>query len=180
MGRASQLAKAVAGLLAVLAGAVAILWAVDEAALYAAGPSERTFATVAELERAARARLALPTYFPATLRWPPSLIRLAGHRPAVAVLGFSPREGGPERLFVSQAVSGDGPLPPEPGAGVVLESRELSVAGAPALLERLKGEDGALWHRLSWSWNGRAYAMRSRGSLEELLRMAETVRREGG
>ncbi len=178
MERVAKLAKALGGLGLVLAGAALVLWAVDCGALLAVGPRERTFRSVNELERAVRTRLALPAYFPATLRWPPSQIRLSGRAPVVALLGFSGQEGGPERLYISQIVAGGGELPEDGLGGVVLESRDLEVGGEPALLERVKGVDGALWYRLTWSWRGRPCAMRSRGSLDELLRMAATIRRD--
>jgi len=178
MARVAKLAKALWGLCLVLAGTALVLWAVDRASLLAVGPRERSFDTVLELERAAKVRLALPAYFPQTLRWPPSQIRLVGRAPVVAVLAFTGQEGGPERLIISQLVAGGGNLPEDEQGGVVLESRELQVGGAPALLERTKGVDGAVWYRLTWSWKGRPYAMTTRGSLDELLRMAATVRRE--
>ena len=80
------------------------------------------------------------------------------------------------RLYLGQALGGaPAPGPHALPAAVVLETREVPVGSASATLSRLLGEEGASWYELAWRAGDRAYVLRSRGSLAELVRMAESV-----
>ena len=165
---------------AVLLFAGFALAGVDRLARAWAPLRDQTFATVAELEQEAGERLVLPAYFPSHLAWPPRQVHLHGGRTRTAVLTIAARsEVAAPRLYVAQAI-GSGSLDREvlPG-GVVLESGPVEVGGQPATLERIKGEDGAVWYGVSLRWRERDVVLRSRGGLEELLRMAGSLHREG-
>ena len=144
-------------------------------------PADRSFSSVAEAERALGVRLALPSYFPETLRWPPASIRTSGRRRNVAVIvGFTAREGGPERLILTQTIASPGPLPSHlPPQGLVQDSQPVRIGAASGTLVRLHGVDGAIWYKLEWESRGRSLQLSSRGSLEQLFKLAESVRREG-
>jgi hypothetical protein len=175
--RARELARVLTLLVLVVAGAAAGLKVLDWVARAAAPGPPRVYTSVAEVERAAGERLVLPSYFPDTLGWPPVSIRTEGRgRPRAVVLGFAPPDGGPVRLYVGQALGGaPAPGPDSLPPGVVLETHEATVGSARATLSRLLGEDGASWYELAWRSEGRAFTLRSRGSLAELVRMAESV-----
>ena len=176
----ARLLTSMASLGLVVGSAALLLIVLDREPRLVVGPELETFANVTDLERAVGERLLLPAYFPQSLRWPPSSIRASGRRRSAVALGFCGPEGRAERLFVAQTVRGEGAFPPEllPSA-VVLESGEVSLEGERATLQRLKAGDGALWSEVAWSARGRSLRMRSSGSLEELLKMAASVHKEG-
>ncbi len=165
----------------VVGGAAVTLKGVDQLArAYGGDGAERRWASVAELERGLGVRLSMPAYFPKSLAWPPADVRTVGLRPRVALVGFAAVDGGPVRFVVAQTLGEGGELPagvlPE---GAVLDTRALELAGRPARLTRFLGEDGLTWHELAWEQGGQALVLRSRGGLEQLLKMADSVRREG-
>jgi hypothetical protein len=137
----------------------------------------KRYRTLEEVERKLGERVLLPAYFPDTLRWPPAAIRLASGPLPSLTLTFTGRDGGEERLILSQAVGGGGAasprlLPP----GLVLYATAVPVGGTEGELSRIKGEDGAIWHDLPWRREGRQVALRFRGPVEELLKMARSMR----
>ena len=137
----------------------------------------KRYRTLEEVERKLGERVLLPAYFPDTLRWPPAAIGLASGPPPSLTLTFTGREGGEKRLILSQALGGGGAaslrlLPP----GLVLQTTAVSLGGIEAELSRIRGEDGAIWHNLTWRGEGRQVALRFRGPVEELLKMARSMR----
>jgi hypothetical protein len=140
----------------------------------------RPFADVGSVERRLGERLALPAYFPQTLRWPAARIRVAGARPALVVLAFEGSGAAGERLWLAQSVGGV----EEPAAGlwpegVLLEAQGVSLRDGTGTLERLLAPDGRIWQQLRWERWGRLLLLRSLGSPEELLLLARSVRKEG-
>lgn len=172
---------ALAMLAVVVAGAAVTLRAFDELGRAVDAPSQdRTWGSVAELERALGRRLAMPAFYPRSLGWPPSRVRSLGGGPQVVVLGFVAADGGSERLVLAQTLAGRGELPREAlPAGVVMDTQPLALGQAPAQLTRLLGEDGSVWYQVTWDSGEQTLALRSRGSVEELLKLADSVRREG-
>jgi len=166
-----------ASLLVVLGAMAALLAAIDSIPRrFFEPPGGRAFASIPELERRLGERLALPAWFPDSLRWPPARIRFASGRPASVVLGFTGSEGGAERLLLGQSVGGSAPLPAGLWPpGVVLDRAESDVGR----IERVQGEDGRVWHQIAWHRWGRLLALRSAGPPDELLRIARGMRREG-
>ena len=140
----------------------------------------RSYQDLALVERRLGERLALPAYFPQTLRWPAARIRVAGARPALVVLAFEGASGGAERLWLAQSVGGveepTADLWPE---GVLLDSEGVSLQQTSGTLERLLAPDGRIWQQLRWERWGRLLLLRSTGSPEELLALARSVRKEG-
>jgi len=132
--------------------------------------------TLEAVERAAGRHLALPSWFPATLPWPPSRIRVVGTIPSAVALELGPEP----RLVLAESVRAPVAFPPEffPAA-LELERRTIPWRGGEARLTRLRGEDGATWVELAWEQDGQAFAFRTRGSLEQLIDLAASVHREG-
>ncbi len=163
---------------AVFTGAALVLQGVDALpALITGEPRHvRRAATVAEVEHRLRARLLVPYYFPSTLLWPPQRIRFVRGPPGAAALWVGAREGGPH-LLVAETL-GPGPIPPPllPDAQV-LHASPVAVGRARGTLARVV-EDGAMAWQLTWVQDGRSILLRSRGTVDELLRIARSVREE--
>jgi hypothetical protein len=139
----------------------------------------RTVPTVDEAERRLGARLALPAYFPSSLAWPPAEIRVAGGRGGGAELVVRPRGGGEPEVTLLQSVTPGAPIPGPLAAGVTVLAESRTVIGTrPAIRARVVAQ-GLTWEELRWQEGGRALVLRSRGSVDELFRMAHSVRREG-
>ena len=176
-----ELLRSVLTLLLVLGGTAGLLAALDSApgCIQGVPRGVRPVKTVQEAERRLRARLALPAYFPDTLRWPPSAIRVVQDASPAAALAFEGRAGGVE-LWLAQTVAGDGPISPSLLPKVtVLGKGTVAIGAEEATLSRIVGEDGTIWHEIAWHQFGRRLALRGKGSLDELIRMARSAHREG-
>lgn len=136
---------------------------------------------MAEVERALRTRLTLPAYFPASLRWPPARIAATARGSGAVVLAFTGEQQG-EQLLLGQTVSGGGALPPAMWSpAVVLETTPIDECGGAqqGTIGRIHAPDGSLWHEVTCPVGGRRVALRSNGSTLELLKMADSLKREG-
>lgn len=139
----------------------------------------QSFGQLSELERAVHRRLLLPAYFPSSLRWPPTRLELSLDR-SVVTLGVSDKDGGRERLILVQTVTEADEVPETSRPpGVVFDQQPVRVGAAEATLARVRAEDGVTWNEVRWRTADAAYAIRFNGSVEELLRMASSVHREG-
>ena len=172
---------AVAAMVLLAGGAALTLRVVEQLGrAVSASTHDRTWSSLGELERTLGHRVALPAYFPKTLRWPPSRVQSSGRRPTIVVVGFVGAEGGAERLLLAQTLGEPGELPEGvlPHA-TVLDTQEVAVGAAPAKLRRLLGEDGFTWYELSWDFDEQSLVLRTRGTVEQLLAMGDSLRREG-
>jgi len=177
--RPSDLWRTLAGLVVVLGGTALGLAGLDALPAWIAGEARdvRLVASLEEAERRLRARLLLPGYFPDTIAWPPATVRLRAGPVAGAALEFDGRGGGRYMVLAQAARPGDLPdrllVPIAP-----LDETPVALQGERALLRRFVGPDGTVWRELSWRAKGRQLVLRSRGSVEEMLRMARTSREE--
>lgn len=173
---AAEALRAALSLAAVVLCAAALLSALDAVPAWIAGEPRdlRHARTIEEAERRLRARLLLPAFFPSALAWPPREVRWVAGPPGAAALAVSGQDGAPH-LVLAQTV-GPGELPrvllPE---AAVLDRAPVAVGAAEGTLSRVV-EDGAVAWQLSWTQGGRSLLLRSRGTLDELLRMARSVR----
>jgi hypothetical protein len=139
----------------------------------------RPVRSLEEAEQRVRARLILPAYFPDSLSWPPERIRVLPGKPPAVALTLSGRDGGSPQLVLAQTV-GRGEVSDRllPVAGALDDSRVAlaRAEGAQGRLRRVVGPDGEIWRELAWIQDGRSLVVRSKGSLEELLRMARSAR----
>lgn len=140
----------------------------------------KRYRAIEEVERKLGERLFLPVYFPDTLQWPPSAVRLSSRLPVSVALTFMGREGSEERLFVYQTIGGEGSISPHlMSPGLVLQTTTVTLEQTEGNLSRIKREDGEIWHDLTWGREGRQMALRFKGSVEELLKMARSMGRSG-
>lgn len=174
------LGRALAVLAMVVGGAAVSLRVLDALGRTLAAPANaRRWASVAQLERWAGRRLATPSYFPRS-RGTPSLVRTSGTDPVVAVLGYSAPEDTSPNLYLAQTLGERGDIPADAlPAGAVLETRELQLGPGPARLRRVAGEDGFTWYALRWDRADQSIELWSRGPLEQLIGVAESLQREG-
>lgn len=177
--RPSDLWRTLAGLTVVLGTSALMLAGLDSVPAWITGAPRdvRLVANVEAAERRFGARLLLPGYFPDTIEWPPAAVRVrAGPVPGVA-LAFDGRRGG-HYMDLAQAVqAGDVPerLLPEVRP---LDESPIWIQGEQARLRRFSGPDGQVWRELTWRAKGRQVVLRSRGTVEEMVRMARTSRDE--
>lgn len=181
MRRALELLKVVLALVTVLGMTVLMLAALD-AVPRALQPQVERLATVPSVEAAEKRlgeKLAMPSYFPESLAWPPSQVRIARGDPPTVSISLLGRDGGGTRVLLCQTVGAEGAVSADllPRPSRVLDSRKLQVAGAPGSLARVETPDGLLWHDLGWSHSGQQFVLRTRGTVTEALMMAESVRR---
>lgn len=140
----------------------------------------RTVASIDEAERSLGAGLALPSYFPAHLGWPPGRIRISGGKGGAVELTFrDPKQGPGDQLQLLHATTPGAPLPPdfEP-PGNELTSSPTTVASRPARLSR-RTIGGEVWQQLSWERDGCRMVLRTRGDVDELFRIARSAHRRG-
>lgn len=140
----------------------------------------RTVSTIEEAERSLGARLALPSYFPAHLGWPPGRIRVTGGKGGAVELTFrDPAQGAGDQLQLLHVTTPGDPLPPEfEPPGNELSSSPTTLASRPARLSR-RTIAGQVWQQLSWERDGCRMVLRTRGDVEELFRIARSAHRRG-
>ena len=174
------LTAALAPLVLVVAGTAAVLRMADWAPAVLGGEPRgvRRYMSIEEAERATRARVRLPAFFPDTLGWPPARVRLAVGRPASLAVVVAGRAGSMAHLVVAQTLGARGPISPLLlGPGVTLQSAAIEVAGRAATLTRLSLAGGALVHQVTWDSVDRTVSVRFDGPLDQLLRMADSLER---
>jgi hypothetical protein len=178
---AAELLRLLAALGWVVAASAATLAGLGALPGWIAGePHEvRTVASLEAAEHGVGAGLALPSYFPAHLGWPPARIRVAGGQGGAVELTFRERAGGGDQLQLLQATTPGASFPPvfEP-SGNELASSPSSVAGRPARLTR-RAIGGEVWYQLSWERDGCRMVLRTRGDVEELFKIARSAHRRG-
>jgi len=129
-------------------------------------------------EQALGSHLFLPAFFPDTLRWPPTSIRVYAGPPAASALAFAGRDGSPDRLVVYQA---PGPRATVPmalmPAGRVLQTVPVPMPVGEGTMIRFEGADGAIANDLIWYRPDVTLAFRYAGPANELLTIARSARR---
>jgi Zn-dependent protease with chaperone function len=150
-----------------LMGARALMW-------FNPGVQVLVRALARDAERRLQAKVLLPSYFPDTFRWPPSLVRFTRDEGGAVGLSFLGSDGAPA-LFLAQTAGRGGVLPPALLGRLAVIQQQSAPLGEGAQLARVVAEDGTLWNQLEWNAAGRRFLLRGRGSLEDLIRMARSV-----
>lgn len=172
-------AAGIAGSLAVvMAGSALALYAIDAlpGLLTGDGTGIVRYESIEGVERAFGRRLALPAFFPDSLRWPPAVVRFHDAPPVTAALSFTGRDGQADRLMVYQARGGRASIPMQlMPAGRVLHRVEVPVTEGKAALYRVQMPDGSLRHDFIWHRDDTSLALRYAGPADELLSIALSV-----
>ena len=175
----SEGARALLTLALVLGGTTVALVTLDAMPTWLHGQPRgvRRAATVEDAERRIQSRVLLPSYFPDTLRWPPSEVRFTRDGGGSVALTFQGTDGAPD-MVLAQTVAGDGPIPDGLHGRLAVIQQQSAPLGDDAVLSRVVAEDGTLWNQMEWTRGGRRFLLRGRGSLENLIRMARSIHGE--
>ncbi|MGD2079680.1 MAG: hypothetical protein PVG55_02715 [Nitrospirota bacterium] len=128
----------------------------------------------------ARARLGIreiyvPSYFPETIKWPPSEL-LAQQTPFEAVVMKFGRSGeGDTGLVITQARSADFDYDAGIGFEEVRERVPFSLKGREAVLEAGTCRDGSPCSRLSWKEGDLRISIAMKAQPPETIRLAESM-----
>ncbi len=177
--RPGDLWRTLAGLAVVLGSTAALLAAADAVPAWIAGEPRdvRRVSGIQEAEKRLRARLVLPAYFPDRIAFPPRVVRVKAGPEAGALLEFDDRQGQP-RLVLVQPTHGEEIPEALLPAGRSLDPSPATVASVGGELRRVVGPDGEVWHELRWRYRGRRLLLRTRGGVDEAVRMAKSMREE--
>lgn len=117
----------------------------------------------------------VPSYFPETIRWPPSEL-LAQQTPFEAVVMKFVRSGtGDAGLVITQARSADFDYDAGIGLAEVNERVPFALKGREAVLEAGTCEDGSPCSRLSWREGDLRIKIVMKTQPPELIRLAESM-----
>ena len=128
-------------------------------------------------ERLLDGHVLIPTFFPETLRWPPSAVRASDGPPRSVSLEFTGRDGKWTRLVVCQTLEAGDAFP----TGLLAPGREwystpVTIAGEKTTLESVRvGSEGS-FDQVTVHRKGRKVLLRYDGPADELVRMAATLR----
>jgi hypothetical protein len=132
-------------------------------------------ANVAALERDSGRRMPMPAYFPEAIAWPPAELRL--HSGGSASLWCRQRAGSGLALVVAAAPAGTrGIAAAVLPAAVELQREEAPLDARVATVSRVRDADGAVWQQVQWTAGRQIILVRYRGTLDELLKIARSVR----
>jgi hypothetical protein len=175
----SEIARAVVELAVLLAVVAFGLRVVDQLPGMAAHVARgvRRVDSVAALERQISHKMPIPAYFPDTLVWPPNDLLIFGG--TSASMSFRHRQAGDTWLIVAMAVGttsiASRILPP----ATPLQTEGTTVRGLPATVERLRDLDGVIWYQLTWQTPGSTRLVRYRGTLDEIMLIANSMDKRG-
>lgn len=129
---------------------------------------------VAQLERASGRRMPVPAFYPDAIEWPPVEARYDSR--GSAAIWCRQRPGGGIVLIVATAP----PAAPAVGDAVLpvaheLQREEASLGGRPAVVSRVRDEEGVVWQQVQWKTPSQIILMRYRGTLDHLLSLAGSV-----
>ena len=131
------------------------------------------------LDDAARrlgAGIPTPSVVPDDVGWPPRVI-LVGARSSVSMMSRH-RPDGLNWLIVAGAPAGAGAIDPAilPAVTVLQDTEMVLDDGRTMTIQRLIDSSGVVWHQAKWREHARLFLVRGRGSLDGLLRIAQSVR----
>jgi hypothetical protein len=137
----------------------------------------RLVGSVEEAERLLAAPLALPSYYPSRLAWPPAEVRVVGGKGGAASLAFRAQGGHQAELVLLQGTTPGAAIPAALLAGATeLSSSRTHIETVPVTRARVLVE-GVAWEELRWDRDGCALVLRTRGDVDELVRLARSIHR---
>jgi hypothetical protein len=170
-------ARALVWAVVVLAGTAAALRTADAVPGLLGSTSRGVvrYATLAEVERVTGRPLPAPGYYPSTLEWPPSDLRVYLGQAASywcraradGVVSFAMATTPAGQASLTRAV-----LPPAD----VLQEADATVGGRTVRVTRLRDANGALWQQAEWTGLRGVTVVRYRGTLDEMMRMVSSLK----
>ncbi len=168
-----------ASVLLVSAGVAAALRLVDAipSLVLGEGRGIRRFDSVEAGVGALGAGVLVPRYFPDTLRWPPSSVRVGRSPEAGIGIHFKDRGGEHERLFIFETRPGGDAFP----RGLVPEVRpfytaRVALGQGEGTFRSVRSESGTTLSEVEFRQAGRRILVRLDGPGDELMRIAESLR----
>ncbi|MCX6539325.1 MAG: hypothetical protein NT151_10410 [Acidobacteria bacterium] len=174
-----EVARAVVALAALLAVVALGLRVLDELPGMAAGVARgvRRVDSIAALERQVSHKMPIPAYFPDTLMWPPNDLLIFGG--TSASMSFRNRRAADTWLIVAMAVGTTTVAPQVLPPATPLQTETTTVRNLPATVERLRDLDGVIWYQLTWQTSGATRLVRYRGTLDEIMLIANSMDERG-
>ena len=164
---------------ALLTAAAIGLRALDELPGMAAGVARgvRRVDSIATLEQRSAHRMPIPAYFPDTLAWPPD--RLLTFDTTSASMSFRHRQTSAVWLIIAMGVGVPTVAPQVLPPATLLQIEATTVRNAPATVERLVDLDGVIWYQLTWHAAGTTRLVRYRGTLDDVMLIANSIDERG-
>lgn len=133
--------------------------------------------SLAALEREVSRPSPIPAYFPDTLAWPPATLLVFGR--SSTSMSFRHRQAGTTWLIVAGR-AGTGEIAPQvlPPA-TPLQSESTTVRQLPATVERVLDRDGVAWYQVRWHVSGATRLVRYRGTLDDVMLIANSIDERG-
>ncbi len=180
---ARELARMIGKLVLVLGGTALALSVLNQIPALIGGEPVGVIrlGSVAAAERRLGVRLLVPGYFPETLAWPPAKIEMVTTPEPTVLLTITDRSRTRVMVLIGQTGVGSRDLSPRlwpPGTVVHTTTAHLTQDGyevVPLKLERVLTEDGTFWHQMSLDRGNRRLALRSVGSIDELVSMMRSL-----
>ncbi|MEW6033355.1 MAG: hypothetical protein AB1603_00705 [Chloroflexota bacterium] len=140
------------------------------------GPTVEHFNSIEEAERKLGVDIIVPAYFPDYFSWPPKAI-MAERQPYFTIhLSFAQRATGSEALWVHQILSNDSRAAESiPSPLDVLQDKSFLVKGHQGRLIVGADVNGEPLYQLRWWSDRRYFVVTTTHSLEELIRIAESM-----
>jgi hypothetical protein len=138
----------------------------------------RRYPSIEEVRRQLNFRdLYVPSYFPETIKWPPSEILAQGRPYKAVVLEFSRSGGHGVGLTITQAASDKFSADGKIVLSDVREKITYDLDGTDALLEVGTCEKGGQCSRISWEKDGYYFRISIRAAPFDLVRIAHSMHR---
>lgn len=162
-------------LISVVAGALYLLGTVPT---LLQPPTTKDYPSLEEVKKELGIEIALPTYFPDYLLWPPARITVHSKPRLLLSLLFLSREKGEEALWIDQVIAnGDEPSKTMPLPQRIVQENSISLRGSQGLLIVSEGEGGRLYNQVRWVEGDRGIVITTTYPAEELLKIAHSMRR---
>jgi hypothetical protein len=175
-----EVIRILTGLALVLVGAIVTLSGLDALPDLLSGhnPGIEAYESIEGGQRALGERFLVPAFFPDTLNWPPTAVRVHPAPPKSVALVFAGRDGEPDRLIIFEAF---GPRTSIPMAltpsGLVLHRVDVPMTEGECVLYRVQVGDGSTRNDLVWMRPDATVALRYAGSADELITIARSLYR---
>jgi len=142
------------------------------------GPAVQQFASVEQAQSRLGVDILLPPYFPDYFAWPPEVIEATSRPSTMVRLVFTARHSGSEALWLFEAFSPDARTDASVAyPATIVQKKTFPVDGKQGLLVVGTDADGMPLYQLRWEQDNRYLVVSTSYSLEEMVRMANSMAR---